>query len=78
MRIQVNSVNEFCKLFRMNVLKITLKEMEERTGVKIPTLSSFENGRSTNVEHLQVYYNLGNKEQKKYFKSNIPFDFSGV
>lgn len=75
MRIIVNSVNEFCKLYRMNVLKITLKEMEEKTGIKVPTLSSFENGRSTNISHLQVYYSLGDKEQKKYFKSNIPFDF---
>lgn len=78
MRIQVNSVNEFCKLFRMNVLKITLKEMEERTGVKIPTLSSFENGRSTNINHLYLYYNLGNNDQQEYFKNNVPYDLKGV
>ena len=78
MRIEVNSVNEFCKLFRMNVLIMTLKEVEELTGVKVPTLSSFENGRSTNIKHLNLYYSLGNEEQREYFKNNIPYEYRGV
>jgi len=71
MKINVNSVNEFCKLFRMNVLKLSLREVSEITGIKLSTLSSFENGRSSNLKHILVYYSLGNEEQREYFKTNL-------
>lgn len=71
MKINVNTANEFCKLFRMNILKISLQEMSEITGIKLSTLSSFENGRSNNLKFIFIYYNLGNDEEKEYFKSNL-------
>jgi len=71
MKINVNSVNEFCKLFRMNILKLSLQEVSEITGIKLSTLSSFENGRSSNLKYINVYYSLGNEEQKEYFKNNL-------
>lgn len=71
MKINVNSINEFCKLFRMNILKLSLQEVSEITGIKLSTLSSFENGRSNNLQYISVYYNLGNEEQKEYFKNNL-------
>lgn len=71
MKINVDNVNEFCKLFRKNILKLSLKEVSEKTGIKLSTLSSFENGRSNNLNYLFVYYNLGNEEQKEYFKDNL-------
>lgn len=77
MKIIINTINEFCKMYRKKILQLTLKEMEDKTGVKTSTLSSFENGRSTNINHLTTYYNLGNEEQKEYFKNNIPYDFRG-
>lgn len=71
MKINVNNVNEFCKLFRKNILKLSLKEVSEKTGIKLSTLSSFENGRSNNLKYIFIYYNLGNEEQKEYFKNNL-------
>ncbi len=74
MKINVNSVNEFCKLFRMNILKLTLQEVTEITGIKLSTLSSFENGRSNNLKYINIYYSLGNEEQREYFKNNLFFN----
>lgn len=71
MKIDVKSINEFCKLFRMNILKLSLQEVSEITGIKLSTLSSFENGRSNNLKYIFVYYSLGNKEQREYFKENL-------
>ena len=80
MRIVPNTINEFCKLYRMNILKLTLKEVSEITGLKLSTLSSFENGRSNNLKYIIIYYMLGNEEQKEYFKNNLFFNdlYGGV
>lgn len=68
----INDVGKFCKVFRNEILKITLEELSEKTGVKVSTLSSFENGRSTNYTHIIKYYNCGTDEQKQFFRDNIP------
>lgn len=49
------SIQSHCKSFRENVLKITLKEMELKTGVKLGTISAFENGNSNYINHLFNY-----------------------
>lgn len=69
-----NDVGKFCKYFRSEKLNITLNEMSEKTNINISTLSSFENGRSTNYKHLIKYYSLGNDEQKKFFRDNLPLE----
>lgn len=46
-------IGAYCKQFRINVLQLTLKEVEGNENIK--TLSSFENGRSTNINHLLKY-----------------------
>lgn len=66
------NIGKFCKYFRSEVLNITLNEMSKIVNVKDTTLSSFENGRSTNYNHLIKYYNCGNEEQKKFFRENLP------
>lgn len=58
----------FCRDFRTEVLKLTLQEIENLTFIKVKTLSAFENGRSTNINHLNVYYGLcENKQQRNQF-----------
>lgn len=69
----INDVGKFCKVFRNEVLKMTLEELSEKTGVKVTTLSSFENGRSRNLEHINLYLKFANKEQEKLFRENIPY-----
>lgn len=67
-----NNIGKFCKYFRSEVLNLTLIEMSEKVNVKNTTLSSFENGRSTNLTHLNKYYECGDEEQKTFFRKNLP------
>lgn len=69
----INDVGKFCKVFRNEILKMTLEELSEKTGVKVATLSSFENGRSRNIEHINSYLKFANAEQEKLFRDNIPY-----
>lgn len=69
----INDVGKFCKVFRNEILKMTLEELSEKTGVKVATLSSFENGRSRNLEHINLYLKFTNEEQEKIFRENIPY-----
>ena len=74
MKIPIKNIGQFCKLYRTYVLDLTLEEMSKQTGVKVPTISSFENGRSTNSKHIEMYYNLSKfDDERKFFKENIPY-----
>ena len=58
----------FCREFRTEVLKLTLQEVENISFTPVKTLSAFENGRSTNINHLSLYYLLcKTKEQRTLF-----------
>lgn len=46
-------IGKYCRYYRMHVLEMTLKEIEGSENIK--ALSSFEHGRSTNLEHLLKY-----------------------
>lgn len=56
-----NELSNYCKNFRTKKAKLTLKQIHEKTGVNIKTLSGFENGRSSNLfmlNHYIVAYNF--------------------
>lgn len=44
-----------CAAFRRQILRITLQKLSFDSGIPIPTLSSFELGRSSNMRFLYVY-----------------------
>lgn len=67
-----NKISKFCKYYRIEILNLTLEQMSEKVGVKKTTLSSFENGRSTNYNHLIKYYECGNDDQKQFFRNYLP------
>lgn len=67
-----NKIGKFCKYYRIEILNLTLEQMSEKVGVKKTTLSSFENGRSTNYNHLIKYYDCGNADQKQFFRNYLP------
>lgn len=71
--LYIRDVGKFCKFFRTEVLKLTLEDLSYRTGVKVTTLSSFENGRSKNLEHINVYLRFADEEQEEFFRENIPY-----
>lgn len=72
MNYRINDVGIFCKFFRSEVLNLTLEEFSEQVGVKVTTISSFENGRSTNLKHLKNYVKLADKEQEQFFRKALP------
>lgn len=71
MNFKITKIGTFCKIYRSEVLCITLNKMEELTGVSKTTLSSFENGRSTNYNHILLYGKISNKEQLPIFLNGI-------
>lgn len=50
-----NSIQKFCREFRINELDLTLDQMGTLTGVNLKTISAFENGRSNNSNHIYLY-----------------------
>lgn len=48
-------VGNVCRVFRKQVLHLTLEEFCDDISIK--TISSFENGKSTNINHLDLYFN---------------------
>lgn len=54
----MKNVINFCRDFRTEVLKLTLQDVENISFTPVKTLSAFENGRSTNINHLNTYYLL--------------------
>lgn len=68
----LKTIGKFCKYYRTEILNLTLEQMSDQVNVKKTTLSSFENGRSTNYKHLIKYYECGTDEQKRFFRENLP------
>ena len=66
-----DEIAAYCKEFRKQILRLTLRELCESSGTNIKTLSAFENGRSTNLVHVITYIEVGTKEQQAIFAQKI-------
>lgn len=55
-------VGTFCKNYRKDVLKMTLQELAIDSDMNYKTLYSFENGQSSNLYILYIYYNRSSKQ----------------
>ena len=51
----ITSIGHLCGDFRKRRLRITLREMEHRTGIPTTTLNSFEQGRSSSLNVFYIY-----------------------
>ena len=60
-----------CKHYRRDIINISLKEMGLKTDTYFKTLSAFENGRSTNLNHLIKYVEMGDEFQRQKLVSEI-------
>lgn len=60
-----------CREHRKDVLKITLKEFQDKTGIPLKTVSNFECGRSGNLYYMFYYINLTNESEKIDFMRKI-------
>ena len=64
----MKNVQNFCREFRTEYLKITLQEIQEKYGIPYKALNAFENGRSSNINHLNTYYLLcKNRKDRQHF-----------
>lgn len=53
-----------CREHRIKVLGLTLQQFQEKTGIKLKTISNFENGRSGNLYYMFYYINLTDDSEK--------------
>jgi len=58
-------ITNICRHHRQEILKISLKEMGVKTNTLYKTLSAFENGRSTNINHLIKYFEISDLKQRQ-------------
>lgn len=65
------AIGRLCFKYRKEVAKLTLKEMSEKTGINVSTLSAFEVGRSGNMNIFFEYARMLNKEQREQFLKEL-------
>ena len=66
----IKTIGKYCRNYRIVKLEMTLKEVEGSENIK--TLSSFEHGRSSNLEHLLKYVKAcKTKEQRLDFLQGL-------
>lgn len=64
----MKNVQNFCRNFRINTLKLSLQDLEDSSSINHKTISAFENHRSTNINHLTIYLKACSTiEQKRQF-----------
>ena len=51
----ITTIGHICGTFRKKRLRITLREMEYKTGIPTTTLNSFEQGRSSSLNVFYIY-----------------------
>lgn len=64
---KLKDIQSLCKNFRINILNLTLNEVCKNSTISVGTLSAFENGRSSNINHIFIYIEKCNEEQKEIF-----------
>lgn len=65
-------VSSICAYFRRRILKITLHELSKRSKVPVSTLSTFEQGRSSNLRYIYLYLvSCETQQQKNIFIDSI-------
>lgn len=71
-------INTYCKYFRQYVMNLTLEEFSSKIKILLnenispSSISSFENGRSSNIKYISYYYELLDHKYKLYFKRHLP------
>ena len=74
----IQDVNTYCKYYRQYVLNLTLEEFSYKIqklfkeNVPPSSISSFENGRSSNLKYISYYYRLLDTKNQAHFKHTLP------
>ena len=65
-------ISALCAYFRKKVIRLTLHEMSKKSGIPVSTLSSFEQGRSSNLRFLYLYLvSCETQQQKNIFLDSV-------
>lgn len=67
----IDYISAYCRMYRIDTLKMTLVTMCELTDTNIKTLSAFEHGRSKNIDHFMKYLEVSNPAQKLAFLKGV-------
>lgn len=67
----IKKVGQYCREFRINELKLSLKEFSEITGLNNKNVNAFEYGRANNIQYLFYYYRLCNDSLKYKFAKGL-------
>ena len=65
------SVGKYCRGFRINDLKLSLKDFSNITGLNNKNVNAFEFGRANNIQYLFHYYRLCNEGMKNKFSNGL-------
>lgn len=67
----MKDVGNYCKEFRINDLKLSLKEFSDATDLNNKNVNAFEHGRANNIQYLFYYYKLSNDSLKNKFSRGL-------
>lgn len=67
----IKKVGQYCREFRINELKLSLKEFSEMTGINNKNINAFEYGRANNIQYLFYYYRLCDDSLKVKFSRGL-------
>lgn len=62
--LRMKLIGACCREHRIKVLGLTLQQFQDKTGIKLKTISNFENGRSGNAYYMFYYINLTDDNKK--------------
>lgn len=65
------NVGEYCRNFRINEMKLSLKDFSNITGLNNKNVNAFEYGRANNIQYLFYYYRLCDDSMKYKFSKGL-------
>ena len=67
----IKEVGNYCKEFRINDLKLSLKDFSNMTDLNNKNVNAFEHGRANNIQYLYYYYKIANDSMKNKFSKGL-------
>ena len=67
----IKAVGNYCLEFRINDLKLSLKDFSEISGLNNKNVNAFEYGRANNIQYLFYYYRLCDDSLKNKFSKGL-------
>lgn len=65
------AIGQFCKQFRVEHIKKSMKDFSHDVGVSVPSINAFERGCANNIQYLFYYYEQASPLAQEYLKDNI-------